>query len=566
MPANRNALVRYKTIDNCLQNRFRKWTLDDLVDACSEALYEYEGIDKGVSKRTVQGDIQTMRSDKLGYNAPIIVVDKRYYTYEDRAYSITNSPLTEQDLSKLSEAVAVMKQFQGFSHFQELNSMVQKLEDQIYAQQTHTQPVIDFERNDNLKGLSFLDVLYRAIIRQQALHITYQSFKARKSQVWLFHPYLLKEFRNRWFIFGKRADRAGIASLALDRIHTIELSNSPYKSDPDFDPTIYFQHIIGVSANPGQPPETVQLLIDHRHAPYVVTKPFHPSQKIISRDYQGVLIELTVQLNFELEKLILGFGEGIQVIAPVRLQRDIQNRLQASVELYQQALTEKGLRATRQRLQHKGYAFFYRLYSQRSVRQFHKQYDRTYSSRSREDLPNLLERYPQSAHFLFQRNLSRLLANNYPKAVLLDAYYYATVPALTEQWQQQTEVPACKKNDQVPDWTTEQRQAVLQQSFSVYLSLENNLTQKIQIDLLPGSQQRLLTAEECQLIGESSFPHSPELDIGSVLITKDLVVRRLRTKRTGEPIKLVRLRFSEATLPEGWVWENPMLLTGRKGN
>jgi len=56
-----------------------KWTLQDLIDACSDALYEYEGIDRGVSKRTVQSDIQIMRSDKLGYNAPIVVVDRKYY-------------------------------------------------------------------------------------------------------------------------------------------------------------------------------------------------------------------------------------------------------------------------------------------------------------------------------------------------------------------------------------------------------------------------------------------------------------------------------------------------------
>ena len=78
MPINRNALIRYKTIDNCLQNRFRKWTLEDLIEACSDALYEYEGIDKGISKRQVQKDIQIMRSEKLGYNAPIIVEENKY--------------------------------------------------------------------------------------------------------------------------------------------------------------------------------------------------------------------------------------------------------------------------------------------------------------------------------------------------------------------------------------------------------------------------------------------------------------------------------------------------------
>ena len=69
MPANKNALLRYKTIDNYLRNRQRRWTLQDLVDACSDALYDFEGIRKGISTRSVQLDIQMMRSDKLGYNA-----------------------------------------------------------------------------------------------------------------------------------------------------------------------------------------------------------------------------------------------------------------------------------------------------------------------------------------------------------------------------------------------------------------------------------------------------------------------------------------------------------------
>ena len=53
MPANKNALIRYKTIDRCLRNRYRLWTIDDLTEACSDALYEMEGITKGVSVRTV---------------------------------------------------------------------------------------------------------------------------------------------------------------------------------------------------------------------------------------------------------------------------------------------------------------------------------------------------------------------------------------------------------------------------------------------------------------------------------------------------------------------------------
>ena len=66
MPANKNALIRYKTIDNCLRNKYRRWTIDNLVDACCDALYDMEGITKGVSLRTVHADLQIMRSDKIG--------------------------------------------------------------------------------------------------------------------------------------------------------------------------------------------------------------------------------------------------------------------------------------------------------------------------------------------------------------------------------------------------------------------------------------------------------------------------------------------------------------------
>ena len=108
MPANKNALIRYKTIDNCLRNRYRRWTLDDLVDACCDALLDMEGITKGVCARTVQMDIQIMRSDKLGYNAPIVVYDKIYYTYADPDYSITEMPLSMDDCLLIKEAITLL--------------------------------------------------------------------------------------------------------------------------------------------------------------------------------------------------------------------------------------------------------------------------------------------------------------------------------------------------------------------------------------------------------------------------------------------------------------------------
>ena len=111
MPANKNALIRYKTIDRCLRNRYRRWTIDDLVDACCDALLDMEGITKGVCARTVQMDIQIMRSDKLGYNAPIVVYDKIYYTYADPDKDNLDTVRTMKVLAKVKTRLTSILNF-----------------------------------------------------------------------------------------------------------------------------------------------------------------------------------------------------------------------------------------------------------------------------------------------------------------------------------------------------------------------------------------------------------------------------------------------------------------------
>ncbi len=337
MPVNRNALIRYRTIDNCLQNRHRKWTLNDLIEACSEALYEYEGIDKGVSRRSVQADIEMMRSDKLGYEAPIIVVDKKFYTYADKNYSITNIPLSHQDMKVLDEVSGLLKQFKGFSHSTDLTEMVSKLEDKIYAQKTHSTPVVDFEKNDNLKGLEFIEGIRKAIVSKTVLCITYQSFKAREASTFCFSAYLLKEYRNRWFAFGQSHQRSTpLLTLALDRFVSLsEDKEEGYRENNKIDLSTYYADAIGVTKTPGQPVCNVIFRMKHADAPYVITKPLHASQKIMSEDADGKVFSIRVVLNFELERELLGFGVRIQVLGPRILRRRIIEQIKGALEFYE---------------------------------------------------------------------------------------------------------------------------------------------------------------------------------------------------------------------------------------
>ncbi len=334
MPINRNALIRYRTIDKCLQNRRRKWTIEDLIDACSEALYEYEGIDRPISMRTIRMDLRAMRSEQLGYNAPIIVVDKKYYTYEDAGYSITDIPLTTQDLGILQEVSHLLKQFKGFNHFNEVNEMISKLEDKIYSEQHQQAPAIDFEKNELLAGLEWLDILYKNIIEKTTIRITYQSFKARLPGEIIFYPYLLKEYRNRWFVLGMQKKDRQLLTLALDRIvHIIPLPDELFRKSRDFNAQTYFADIIGVS-HTGVNPVEITFLADHHQAPYIRTKPLHPSQKILESGKEGILFSITVIPNLELERELLGFGEGLKVISPSSMVRKLRKRTERMYRVY----------------------------------------------------------------------------------------------------------------------------------------------------------------------------------------------------------------------------------------
>lgn len=335
MPLNRLALIRYRTIDQCLRNRARRWTLEDLIDACSDALYEYEGNERGVSRRTVQYDIQMMRSDKLGYEAPIIVQERKYYTYADPDYSIMRGPLTEADMGQLGDAVAVLKQFQGFGHMQELGGLVQKLEDKVTSARRRSRPAIMLDKNERLKGLEYLDELYRAVSQEKVVRLTYQSFRAKQPGLVIVHPYLLREYNNRWFLVGCKDQQENLSSFALDRIEGVTFPDVPYQARPDFDPEAYYQNVVGVTVMNRRAQE-VRLWVDRRNAPYVLTKPLHDSQEVRTRHRDGS-VELSIRVipNFELERLLLGFGPSMKVLHPARLRGRMQRLLEEAVALYE---------------------------------------------------------------------------------------------------------------------------------------------------------------------------------------------------------------------------------------
>lgn len=337
MPINRNALIRYKTIDNCLRRRHIKWTLDELINACSDALYEYTGVDKIISRRTIQLDIQMMRSGSLGAPAPIEVYENRYYRYKDPDYSFTDSPLTDDDLKLMGDTVEMLRQFGGFSAFAGMEDVLGRLEDHVSSMRHKRKPVILLEKNDDLRGLKYIEPLYKAIIAKTPVKIIYKSFKSRDMQKFIFSPYFLKEFRNRWFVYGWKKGAGMIFNLALDRIH--EMGAAPgeeYQENTVIDPDTFFDNLIGVTKNINDKAHKVRFWAAPGQVPYIETKPLHKSQFVVQRNEDGsAIFQMEVVLNYELEKDLLGFGEGVRVLSPRLLVHNMSKRLTQAARNYQ---------------------------------------------------------------------------------------------------------------------------------------------------------------------------------------------------------------------------------------
>lgn len=337
MPANKNALIRYKTIDNCLRNTFRRWTLDDLVDACSKALYDCEGIRKGVSLRTVQSDIQIMRSNKLGYNAPIEVYDHKYYRYSDKDFSIFNMPMTNNDYEVMREAVDMLRQLQDFDQFAEMSDIISRLQDKLAMTRDNRRPLVHFDSVPDLKGLKLLSPLYTYIAHRQTLRITYKSFAARQAQKFIICPYLLKEFRNRWFLYCSKASSLLLFNLALDRIVDIEPVDVPFHDNPQFDPEHFFDDVIGVSKNIGERSRIITFWASCEQSKYIITKPIHPSQKLMCKNTEdgSCIFQIKVVVNIEMYSVFMSYGDGVRILSPASVAKNMKKHLYKAIEQYQ---------------------------------------------------------------------------------------------------------------------------------------------------------------------------------------------------------------------------------------
>ena len=335
MPITKNALIRYHTLDRCFGNPGRNYDVEALLEACNDALLELDPNSNGIKRRQLYDDIRFMESSQ-GWDIDLEktkIGRSVYYRYSDTNFSINNQPINELEAEQLKSAMMVLSRFKGMPQFEWINELLPKL-DQSFNLIDSPQEIMSFESNPYVVGIEHLDVLFNAILYKKSLLISYRSFKSDIDNHFIFFPYHLKQFNSRWFAFGKNDQYDTITNLALDRIKTIEDSTESYDENKSVDFNEYFEDIVGVTISDTEKLIKIQLQVDEQLAPYIRTKPLHGSQKEIKKTLTNIIFSIEVIPNFELEKLILSFGEQMKVISPVEFREKIKSRLTNSVNQY----------------------------------------------------------------------------------------------------------------------------------------------------------------------------------------------------------------------------------------
>ena len=332
MAQNKGAIVRYRAIDKCLRSKHGRYGWEELAQACSEALYDAFSKRMTVSRRQIYDDLNYMESE-AGYKTDILHLrdGKRvYYRYADPNFSIEKVPVTPEEMDQLKETILMLNRFKGMPHFEWMEEILSKLEDTFHLKGSDDS-VIGFEQNMDLKGLENITPLFDAIVNKQVLNIRYKSFKKNKPITCEIHPYYLKQYNNRWFLFGWNTEFNAITNFALDRIEAVSPMLGEYKPKPaglDFDE--YFDDVVGVTIPKGKVEHIVMRVAPDRY-PYIKNKPLHPSQHNYDKEFR---VSIDVIPNNELIALLLSFGSQLEVLEPQNVREMMKEHVKTLNKFY----------------------------------------------------------------------------------------------------------------------------------------------------------------------------------------------------------------------------------------
>jgi len=312
------------------------WT--DLLEAVN---YGLEGEDfPSIGKSTLFEDLKDL--EYRVYKSPLEKFhrgDRRiaYYRYSDPEFTITKQPLTEGESEHVLSIIQLLSRFRGLPQFDWLQEMVPRLQSTL-GMVPDAGNVMSFDSNPEYAGYRWIGVFFNAIQHRQVLKVEYRDFKRETPYTREFHPHHLRQFNNRWFVFGKDPDdeRLPIVNLALDRVVDVKVVRKRGYIRSDVDWEEHFSDVVGVTKRAGKPSKVTIRIMDREQADYIRTKPLHHSQKQV-RPIEGsghYETSINVVPNYELLKLLLSFGGRISVVSPKEVVEDMRKHAERMMAHY----------------------------------------------------------------------------------------------------------------------------------------------------------------------------------------------------------------------------------------
>lgn len=308
--------------------RTKAYSLSEIIQRVNERL------DITISKRTIQNDIQALRKEALEKEAEISCIEGRY-CYEPKNFNIFEVKVDPASVAKIKLAAALLKQIPGLDIHEELNEIFEKLEMRRINAEEDEYQFIQFDTRPEYTGAKYLAEILEAIKGETVISFDYQSFNHDIPIRIIVHPYLLKEWNNRWFLIGlpqhfHEKGEYEFHQYGLERIKSkIKVEKIEFYRHYKFDATTFYKNVIGITIPKDAKVEKIVLQFTKTRAKYIVTNPPHHSQKLIEESETHLTFHYHLILNKELESLILSYGADVVIIEPPALKEQINKTVLA---------------------------------------------------------------------------------------------------------------------------------------------------------------------------------------------------------------------------------------------
>lgn len=342
MPTNKNAMTRYKILDDLLSNQYHNYSLDDLTEEVNRSLSELDSGTDGVVRRTIEKDIEY-----LEYKSPFNAEIERYHVidehkgrykmclrYSNPGFSIFKKVLTNDEEYLLKEALSLLGKFDGLPNLDGLERLRRG-----FDVRKDNRRIVSFDKSP-LENTNIFGKLFTAISERQAIELHYHKFSTPNKIMKIdLYPYLLKEYNERWYLFGTSESNGKLLNFGLERINDVVPLPAHRYMDYEGNLNERFEDIVGVTLLDESPVYEIFFWVSDLSKDYVSTKPIHESQRTLGEaktaefrsQYPnlvgGRFFRIDCKENYELIRELASFGKELIVLGPGAIQDKVWERI-----------------------------------------------------------------------------------------------------------------------------------------------------------------------------------------------------------------------------------------------